>query len=122
MDWKKIVRERLVLLRLPPQREGEIVEELALHLEAVYEAALADGVTETEAQAQALRVIAEGQLLAGELSHVEQATVTRWVPTASVEYLEHRGVFHDAARHPETMKRAGVCCAPVPGGGRAVFD
>jgi hypothetical protein len=34
-DWKHLVRARLVALRLPPQRELEIVEEIAQHLEAI---------------------------------------------------------------------------------------
>ena len=33
--WKQIVREHLAALRLPPEREIEIVEQPALHLEAV---------------------------------------------------------------------------------------
>jgi hypothetical protein len=37
-NWKQIVRDHLAVLGLPPEREIEIVEELALHLEAAYEA------------------------------------------------------------------------------------
>ena len=33
-DWKKIAREHLAVLRLPPEREIEIVEEQPLRLEA----------------------------------------------------------------------------------------
>jgi hypothetical protein len=33
-NWNHIVRQHIVVLRLPPEREIEIVEELALHLEA----------------------------------------------------------------------------------------
>jgi hypothetical protein len=53
-NWNHIVREHLVVLRLPPEREIEIVEEQALRLEAAYEDALADGLSETEAEARAL--------------------------------------------------------------------
>jgi hypothetical protein len=45
-NWNHIVREHLAVLRLPPEREIEIVEELALHMETSYEAALADGLAE----------------------------------------------------------------------------
>ena len=45
-NWNHIVCEHLAALRLPPEREIEIVEELALHLEAAYEDALADGFSE----------------------------------------------------------------------------
>jgi hypothetical protein len=33
-NWNQIVREHLAVLRLPPEREIEIVEEQALRLEA----------------------------------------------------------------------------------------
>src|SRR5438093_13717631 len=42
-DWKKHVRDHLALLRLPPEREMEITEELAQHLEAAWEEALGGG-------------------------------------------------------------------------------
>ena len=49
-NWNHIVREHLAVLRLPPEREIEIVEELSLHMESVYEAAGADGLSEAEAR------------------------------------------------------------------------
>ncbi len=79
-DWKQIVRGHLAPLRLPPEREIEIVEELAAHLEAVYEEVLDAGATEPEAQARAMRVIADGRLLECELSRVEQSHLSRWLP------------------------------------------
>ena len=42
-DWKKYVREHLPPLALSSERELEIVEELAQHLEGVYEEVLARG-------------------------------------------------------------------------------
>jgi hypothetical protein len=47
-DWKHLVRARLAALRLPPLREIEIVEEIALHLEAAYDDARADGLSATK--------------------------------------------------------------------------
>lgn len=43
-NWNRIVRRHLAVLRLPPEREIEIVEELALHFEAAYEDALTAGL------------------------------------------------------------------------------
>jgi hypothetical protein len=54
-NWNHIVREHIAVLRLPPEREIEIIEEQALHLEAAYEDALAAGLSEAEAEARALR-------------------------------------------------------------------
>jgi len=71
-DWKQIVREHLAPLRLPPERELEIVEELAQDLEAVYEEAVARDAAEPEAYAHALREIADWRVLECELSRVER--------------------------------------------------
>src|SRR5215475_2222065 len=70
-NWNHIVREHLAVLRLPPEREIEIVEELALHMEAAYEDALADGLSEAEAEARAVRSY-DWQLLECELSRAER--------------------------------------------------
>jgi len=55
-NWNYIVREHIAALRLPPEREIEIVEEMAPHLEAAYEDALADGLSEAEAEARAVQI------------------------------------------------------------------
>jgi hypothetical protein len=86
--WQQLVRQQLAPLRLPPTRESEIAEELAQHLEAVYEAALADGATESEAREQALKGLADGRLLECELGRVERPLVARWAQHVM------RGGFH----------------------------
>ncbi|MBO0861135.1 MAG: hypothetical protein J2P21_22150 [Chloracidobacterium sp.] len=85
-NWKHIVREHLAVLRLPPERAIEIVEELALHLEAVYEDALADGLSESEAEARALRSY-DWRLLECELSLAEQPLAARALQP-SLELIE----------------------------------
>src|ERR1051326_8011428 len=71
-DWKQIAREHLAVLRLPPKREMEIVEELALHLDAAYEDALADGLSESEAVSHTVQGY-DWRLLECELSRAEQS-------------------------------------------------
>jgi putative ABC transport system permease protein len=88
-NWNHIVRERLAVLRLPPEREIEIVEELALHLEAAYEAALAAGLSEAEAEARAMRGY-DWRLLECELSRAEQPLATRTLQP-SLELIERKG-------------------------------
>src|SRR5215510_1409192 len=85
-NWNQIVREHLAVLRLPPEREIEIVEELALHLEASFEKALADGLSETEAEAHALRSY-DWRLLECELNRAEQSTAAQ----LSLESIEQTG-------------------------------
>ena len=86
-NWNHIVRERLAVLRLSPEREIEIVEEVALHLEAVYDDALMDGLSEAEAQTSAVQSY-DWRLLECELSRVER----NWQPpVATLEWLERKG-------------------------------
>jgi putative ABC transport system permease protein len=71
-DWKGEVRSRLARTGLAPEREAEIVEEFAQHLEDRYEQLLASGSTEDEARRAALLELNEGDLLAHELRRVER--------------------------------------------------
>src|SRR5215510_831469 len=88
-NWNHIVREYLAVLRLPPEREIEIVEELAPHLEAAYEAALVDGLSEAEAEARAVQGY-DWRLLECELSRAEQRLAARALQP-SLELIERRG-------------------------------
>src|SRR6266542_2084911 len=88
-NWKQLVREHLAVLRLPPEREIEIVEELALHLEAAYEDALANGLSAAEAEARAAQGY-DWRLLECELSRAERPVTARaWQP--SLELIERKG-------------------------------
>ena len=66
-DWGKEVRKRLTHLHLEPANEAEIVEELAQHLEDVYERSLKGGATEAEAKNAALQELATEDLLQKEM-------------------------------------------------------
>src|SRR5262245_20269780 len=88
-NWNHILRARLAVLRLPPEREIEIVEELALHLEAAYEDALAAGFSETDAQARAVQGY-DWRLLECELSRAEMPLAARTLKP-SLELLEKTG-------------------------------
>jgi len=88
-NWNHIVREHLAVLRLPPEREIEIVEELALHLEAAYEDALADGLSEAEAEARAVQGY-DWRLLECELSRAEQPLAARAL-RPPLELIERKG-------------------------------
>src|SRR5215510_1369975 len=89
LNWNHIVREQLAVLRLPPEREIEIVEGLALHMEAVYEDALTDTLSEAEAEARAMRSY-DWRLLECELSRAEQPLATLTLQP-SLELIERKG-------------------------------
>jgi putative ABC transport system permease protein len=88
-NWNQIVRKHLAVLRLPPEREIEIVEELALHLEAAYEDALADGLSETEAEARAVQGY-DWRLMECELGRAEQPAQAQALQPA-LELIERKG-------------------------------
>ncbi len=88
-NWNRIVREHLAVLRLAPEREIEIVEELALHLEAAYEDALVTGLSEAEAEARAVQSY-DWRLLECELSLAEQPGAKRALQP-SLEFIERKG-------------------------------
>ncbi|HKE04405.1 MAG TPA: ABC transporter permease, partial [Blastocatellia bacterium] len=83
------MREHLAVLRLPPEREIEIVEELALHMEAAYEDALAAGLPAAEAEARAVQRY-DWRLLECELSWAEQPLAARALQP-SLELIERKG-------------------------------
>ena len=66
-DWKDEVRRRLARLNLAPAHEAEIVEELAQHLDDVYERSLKAGLTEVEAKQAALTELADSDLMQKEM-------------------------------------------------------
>ncbi len=72
-EWKEEITRRLRSLKLAPEREAEIVEEVAQHLEDRYQELVAGGATEPEARRVALEELSDEDLLAGGLRPVEQA-------------------------------------------------
>ena len=72
-DWNAEIRARLAGLRLAPTRENAIAEELAQHLEAVYEELLLCGTTPAEADRQTLAELNGSELLTRELRRLEQS-------------------------------------------------
>src|SRR5215475_10564210 len=77
-DWKKYVSDHLASLHLSPEREAEMIDEMAQHLEAAFEEALAAGASEFEAQQRAAAHIKDWRLLECELVRSQQLTRTFW--------------------------------------------
>jgi predicted permease len=66
-EWKEEVRKRLSRVNLEPAHEAEVVEELAQHLEDVYQRSLRVGATDAEATSAALKELATEDLLQKEM-------------------------------------------------------
>jgi putative ABC transport system permease protein len=71
-DWKEEVKQQLSRSGLDPAPEVEVVEELAQHLEDVYERALRGGATEVEAKHIALLELPGDDLLQQEMKRFKR--------------------------------------------------
>lgn len=71
MDWRAYVRSQLPALGVPPEREIEIVDELAMQLEATYQRERGRGATHAEAMAAADREVPDWPALARTLTAIE---------------------------------------------------
>ena len=71
-DWRSEIRARLSGLRLAPERETEIIEEVAQHLEDRYRELRSAGRTDADAAAEAWRELEAADVLGREVSRVER--------------------------------------------------
>ncbi|MGC4050309.1 MAG: ABC transporter permease [Paludibaculum sp.] len=71
-DWGRLVREQLASLHLQPEREEEIVEELAQHAEDRYQELRNDGQEEAEAIRTTLEELSDRKMLTAGLRDVER--------------------------------------------------
>jgi len=72
-DWQSEVRARLASLRLKPEREADIVDEIAQHLAERYREAISAGATAEEATRVALAEFRAGNVLAQRIAALKQA-------------------------------------------------
>jgi macrolide transport system ATP-binding/permease protein len=94
-DFSEAVRARLSSLRLSPEREAEIVEELSQHLEDRCRELIAGGVSSQEARRLALADFTEGDLLARRLAPLAQARIEAPVTPGVSEADWHSGLTQD---------------------------
>jgi putative ABC transport system permease protein len=86
-DWHAYVRGRLPPLGLSPEREAEIVDELADQLRCVHASALASGAPESAAEAQALAEIADWNAIARDILRAERSAFAAPL-AAGAQHLE----------------------------------
>jgi predicted permease len=72
-DWRSEVRARLAPLRLKPEREADIVDEIAQHLEGRYRDAISGGAAPDEATRLALAEFRAGNVLTQRIAALKQA-------------------------------------------------
>ncbi len=74
-DWRALVAARLASLKLRPEREREIIDELSQHLGDRFQELRADGVDEAAAVRVVVDEIDDRDLLAREMRTLKQASV-----------------------------------------------
>jgi putative ABC transport system permease protein len=94
-DWKPEILRRLAPLKLSPEREGEIAEEIAQHLDDRYEELLADGHSADSAFRAALDELKDEDLLARNLQSVENDLYREPVAPGKVSSKLFAGILHD---------------------------
>lgn len=74
-EWKELIRRQLAELRLTPEREAEIAEELAQHAEDRYKELKLAGVSDAEALRLTLNEVLDQKAIARGLRDVERTDV-----------------------------------------------
>jgi len=92
-DWSKYVRQNLQLSVLRPEREAEIVEDLAEQLNEAYEEALQRGLTSQQAETTAMQHVVDWAALAKELDCSQRGR------ESAMTILEHQAEDSDVAKH-----------------------
>ena len=75
MNWRAYVRSHLPPLDVSPEREHEIIDELAVQLEATFERARANGEDEDAAMTRAIAEVPDWNALARTLGRIERPHV-----------------------------------------------
>src|ERR1700691_5680154 len=92
-DWSKYVRQNLQLSLLRPEREAEIVEDLAEQLDEAYEEALQRGLTSQQAETTAMQHVVDWAALAKELERSQRGR------ESAMTILQHQAEDSDVAKH-----------------------
>ncbi len=87
-DWKKLVQERMGALDLPPAARNNVVDELAAHLEEIYETARSQRLSEEDAVEFALQDVRDWHVLAADIQRAKSEdalmnhrTKSLWLPS-----------------------------------------
>ena len=113
-DWSGEIRPRLSAVRLPPEREAAIVDEVAQHLEDRYQTLLASGQPAAEAERRAWREL-EGDDVLGRLL---SATEPPRRPSLAVLEAAPRGrllpgLWHDIRYAVRNLRKRSMLSATI---------
>lgn len=113
-DWRSAVRARLTALRLAPEREAEIAEEVAQHLDDRYREMRAAGQDHETAAAAAWRELEEDEVLGRELRRSERPMLSELPPPgAPARGRWLRALWQDVRYSVRTLRQQPTFTATV---------
>lgn len=104
-EWKHEIRRRLAELKLEPNRESEIVEELAQHLEERYRELVTGGASSEAASRAVLADLGKSELLVGELRRVERPVSSESIVLGSRSKNMIADLWQDLRYGMRTMRK-----------------
>src|SRR5688572_31343727 len=96
-DWRALVATRLASLKLRPEREREIIDELSQHLGDRFQELRADGLDEAAAARAVMDEIDDHDLLAREMRTLKQASVVAPIAAGMPRRRLFADLFQDFA-------------------------
>jgi putative ABC transport system permease protein len=104
-DWRHDLHQRLAPLRLTPEREAEIVEELSQHLDDRCEELRAAGASDADARRQAIEELSRDGGLAARMQALAQARTPLPVVHGQPSRSLVRGISQDVVYAVRAMRR-----------------
>jgi putative ABC transport system permease protein len=103
-DWHSEVRARLAHLRLKPEREADIVDEISQHLAERYREALSSGASPEEATRLAVAEFRAGNVLAQRIAALKQAHAPAAVSAGMATGSVLADLWHDLRYAARTFR------------------
>lgn len=94
-EWTRLLRPRLANLRLSPEREEEIIEELSQHLDQRYEDLRGEGIDDEDARKLAMDELLEPDALAHHMRSLRQARAPQSIVTGAPGTTFFRDLWRD---------------------------
>jgi hypothetical protein len=120
LDWRTLVRERVLNLKLPHDMKEDVVAELAMHLQAIFEEESAHGLNEAEATELTLQQVEDWEDLVAQIYRAKfkedpmnARTRSLWLPALASLFSSSLFLFvlTELSLQPKLMARLNYSSA-----------